>query len=377
MESFDIESSLKALEKERRTLLLRSIIPFVLAIGFSFLLRYVLQRFFNIGIVGTVFVFFFPLGFAYVMMAFITYPFMKKYKREIVSKYIESRFPSLTFSPRTHFHEIEICKSNMFISDGYNGLNRQGILATRLEGYKAQAELISLNVDDLRNNGKITASGDAGFNGLLVCLESDKPTVNDTDGGSNFVIMPRSRALAPNISTVILPILYDQRDESRGMYQPPECSILFKNGGKDIPEFANKMMNKIIPPEKLQALCLAKDLPDKIQLVWQASEEVQVEDKDFCENFVAYAKNQNGKNVVLNSFFRHKLLEIKNIQKKDFYFSLTGGKCYAAFSEWDNLFVPGIWTPVNSKTELRIKNEIENLISLINSATALAKAANY
>jgi hypothetical protein len=374
MIEIDINQALREVEKYRINSLLFCLIPFGVLLGFSFLLRYIIQLFAKPGIVGTVVIFLFPLFLAFILSASVVQPYKDKFRKDLIPKLISGFFPKIAFLPDKHLKTIDVCRSSMFIADAFEGFTGEGLLEINSDGYNAQAELIHTFISNrwYRSSGKqgltkIQGNPHSGFSGFFSIIDLAESNLAFSGKEVSLVVMPRGSSLSKDISAVALTMNFDPDPEKESWTQ--EVSV----SEKETPQSgALKYLQRNSIFKKAHSLFEKKEFAEKLQLVWQASEQVVVEDTEFNNRFIAYAKTPDATGLVQNSMFRHKLVEIRNKWDYPTYFSIQGTRCYVAFAKKNDLFVPSIWVPINAKVESRIKNTIEELSSLIRSTVSLA-----
>jgi hypothetical protein len=382
MAQSDIDLALQDLEKTRIKSLLFCIIPFCVLTGFSFLLKYLIQHFTNPGVVGTVLIFLFPLFLALILSASVMYPYKDQFRKNIVPKLMSSFFSRSTFSPGKHLNAVETFKSNMFITDSYAGNDYYGLFTIKEQECSVLAEMVRIGVGK-HNVGSshrwLTKSGNGGFHGLFIKIDLPELRPDFSSKEENFVVMPHGRSLSEDISSVTLTIAYNPNIERETWAQM--SSFAYKDNPKvfkTVKRLIDSQIQKMEDSQKVQSFVQSylekHELTDNLQLIWQASEQVPVEDSEFNSHFVAYAKTPEAKRLIQNSMFRHKFMEIREKWKLPMYFSVQGTKCYVAFSKKNDLFCPSIWVPLNKKTETRLKSDVEELLSLIRSAVSIANA---
>jgi hypothetical protein len=372
----DLVQALREVEKYRVNSLLFCLIPFGALLGFSFLLRYIIQFFAKPGIVGIVAIFLFPLFLAFILSASVVQPYKDKFRKDLIPKLISGFYPKIVFLPDKHLKTIDICKSSVFIADAFEGFTGEGLLEINSDGYNARAELIHASISNrwYRSSGKqgLTkhqGNPHSGFSGFFSIIDLAESNPDFSGKEVSFVVIPCGSSLSKDISAVALTMNFDPDPEKESWTQ--EVSV----SEKETPQSgALKYLQRNSILKKAHSLLEKKELTEKLQLIWQASEQVPVEDSEFNSHFVAYAKTPGAIRLIQNSIFRHKFIEIRDKWKFPMYFSVQGTKCYVAFSRKDDLFCPSIWAPLNEKTETQLKNDIEELLSLIRSAVSIANA---
>ena len=360
MTGLEMQQTLLEFEKARIHSLLFCLLYFVIAVGISFLLRFIIGLFTPVNIIGSILIFIPILFLAFILTADPVQTYQVNFKKGLLKECVPRSIPSFLYMPEKDINKLEFILSGLFITT-VSDFQSNGIAEGKLGDFFIRfSDVEAFRSVKKRRTGKTGQSTSeildqneiSVFKGFFVVLENQSDLSSNLNTDWRVSLLPRKKSLISYANSMSI------------IYNPAESTIEYYNALKNRVE-RNRFENNQFPSvERLPA--------GTYEISRSDSEEVAVDDPEFNKHFIAYAKDENARKLLQNQLLRQKLVEISDTWKDDIYLSLSTTRCYVAFCYKKNFLSPNIIVPLKRKMELKITENMENLALAIKTASIIA-----